>query len=117
MIDSDMQEYVTDSNEIPLSLEEMRAELIAGRKLNIHRNSDLDGVAFMQGYWAKNLYWFNIHMTYGYDLEGHRHLPDCVVTLIPPGFHIPEKYSSFCTNVTTNAAAFWDGYKKESFKG
>lgn len=111
MIDSDMQEYVTDAVGIPLSLEEMRAELIAGRKLNIHRNSDPDGVEFMQGYWAKNLYWFNLHMTYGYDLEGRRQLPDCVVTLIPPGFHIPEKYSSFSTNVTTNAAAFWHGYK------
>ena len=111
MIDSDMQEYVTNADGIPLSLEEMRAELIAGRKLNIHRNSDPDGVEFMQGYWAKNLYWFNIHMTYGYDLEGHRQLPDCIVTLIPPDFQIPEKYRSFSANITTNAAAFWHGYK------
>ena len=111
MIDSDMQEYVTGPDGIPLSLEEMRAELIAGRRLNIHRNSDPDGVEYMQGYWAKNLYWFNIHITYGYDLEGRCLIPDCIVTLIPPGFHIPEKYGSFSTNVTTNAAAFWHGYK------
>lgn len=111
MIDSDMQEYVTNADGIPLSLEEMRAELIAGRKLNIHRNSDPDGVEFMQGYWAKNLYWFNIHMTYGYDLEGRLQLPDCIVTLIPPDFQIPEKYRSFSANITTNAAAFWHGYK------
>lgn len=110
MIDSDQQEYVTDPDGIPLSLEEMRAELIAGRRLNIHRNSDPDGVEFMQGYWAKNLYWFNIHLTYGYNLEGRINIPD-VVTLIPPGFHIPEKYRSFSSNVTTNAAAFWHGYK------
>ena len=110
MIDSDQQEYVTDPDGIPLSLEEMRAELIAGRRLNIHRNSGPDGVEFMQGYWAKNLYWFNIHLTYGYNLEGRINIPD-VVTLIPPGFHIPEKYSSFSSNVTTNAAAFWHGYK------
>ena len=117
MIDSDMQEYVTDPDGIPLSLEEMRRELIAGRRLNIHRNSDPEGAEYMQGYWAKNLYWFSIHLTFGYGLEGDRRLPDGYVNLIPPGFHIPEKYSSFCTNVTTNAAAFWDGYKKESFKG
>lgn len=111
MIDSDMQEYVTDPDGNPLSLEEMRAELIAGRKLVIHRNADPDGVEYMQGYWAKNLYWFDIHMTYGYDLEGRRRLPDYMLTLIPPGFQIPEKYSSFSINVTTNAAAFWHGYK------
>ena len=111
MIDSDMQEYVMNADGVPLSLEEMRTELIAGRKLHIHRNSDPDGVEYMQGYWAKNLYWFNIHMTYGYDLEGRRQLPDGMVTLIPPGFQIPEKYSHFSANVTTNSAAFWHGYK------
>ena len=110
MIDSDMQEYATDPDGIPLSLEEMRKELIAGRKLNIHRNSDPEGVEYMQGYWAKNLYWFSIHATFGYDLEGRRQLPDGIVNLIPPGFHIPEKYSGFGANVTTNATAFWQGY-------
>ena len=114
MIDSDMQEYVTDQDGIPLSLEEMRAELIAGRRLNIHRNSDPEGVEYMQGYWAKNLYWFSIHMTFGYNLESGGRLPDCFVNLIPPGFHIPEKYSSFSANVTTNAAAFWQGYNNIS---
>ena len=114
MIDSDMQEYVTDPDGIPLSLEEMRTELIAGRRLNVHRNSDPDGVEYMQGYWAKNLYWFSIHITYGYDLEGHCRLPDCFVNLIPPGFRIPEKYSGFSANTTTNAAAFWQGYNNAS---
>ena len=114
MIDSDMQEYVTDPDGIPLSLEEMRTELIAGRRLNVHRNSDPDGVEYMQGYWAKNLYWFSIHITYGYDLEGRCRLPDCFVNLIPPGFRIPEKYSGFSANTTTNAAAFWQGYNNSS---
>ena len=114
MIDSDMQEYATGPDGIPLSLEEMRAELIAGKRLNIHRNSDPDGVEYMQGYWAKNLYWFSLHMTFGFDLEGRRQLPDCFVNLIPPGFHIPEKYSGFSANITTNAAAFWKGYDSHS---
>ena len=34
MIDSDMQEYVTAPDGTPLSLEEMRAEVIAGRELS-----------------------------------------------------------------------------------
>ena len=109
MIDSDMQEYVTDPNGVPLSLAEMRAELIAGRRLNIHRNSDQDGVEYMQGYWAKNLYWFAIHMTYGYDLEGYRTIRDTYVNLIPPGYNISEDHRHFGTGITTNAAAFWRG--------
>ena len=109
MIDSDMQEYVTGADGVPLSLEEMRAEVIAGRRLNIRRNSNAEGVEYMQGYWAKNLYWFTVHMTYGYDLEGLRMIPDTYVCLVPPGFAPPEKYSGFCNNLTTNAAAFWRG--------
>jgi hypothetical protein len=87
----------------------MRAEVIAGRRLNIHRNSNAEGVEYMQGYWAKNLYWFTVHMTYGYELEGFRMIPDTYVCLVPPGFAPPEKYSGFCNNLTTNAAAFWRG--------
>jgi hypothetical protein len=70
----------------------------------------------MQGYWAKNLYWFSIHITYGYGLEGGGRLPDCYVNLIPPGFCIPEKYKSFSACTTTNAAAFWQGYDSAAAK-
>ena len=109
MIDSDMQEYVTAPDGTPLSLEEMRAEVIAGRELNVHRNSDQAGVEYMQAYWAKNLYWFTIHMTYGYGLEGARMLPDKYVSLVPPDYRIPLRHSFAAQNVTTNAAAFWRG--------
>ncbi|MBP5725859.1 MAG: transglutaminase domain-containing protein [Clostridia bacterium] len=109
MIDSDMQEYVTAPDGTPLSLEEMRAEVIAGRGLNVHRNSDQAGVEYMQAYWAKNLYWFTIHMTYGYGLEGSRLLPDTYVSLVPPDYRIPLKFRFAAKNVTTNAAAFWRG--------
>ena len=109
MIDSDMQEYVTAPDGTPLSLEEMRAEVLAGRELNVHRNSDQAGVEYMQVYWAKNLYWFTIHMTYGYGLEGARMLPDDYVSLVPPDYRIPLKFRFAAKNVTTNAAAFWRG--------
>ena len=109
MIDSDMQEYVTAPDGTPLSLEEMRAEVIAGRELNVHRNSDQAGVEYMQAYWAKNLYWFTIHMTYGYGLEGARMLPDKYVSLVPPDYRIPLRHSFAAQNVTTNASAFWRG--------
>ena len=109
MIDSDMQEYVTAPDGTPLSLEEMRAEVIAARELNVHRNSDQAGVEYMQAYWAKNLYWFTIHMTYGYGLEGARMLPDKYVSLVPPDYRIPLRHSFAAQNVTTNASAFWRG--------
>ena len=109
MIDCDQREYVTGPDGTPLSLAEMRTELIAGKALNICQYSGPDSREFLQGYWAKNLYWFSIHMTYGYDLEGIRLLPDTIVNLVPPGFEPPAKYRGWCTHLTTNAAAFWQG--------
>ncbi|MCR5204731.1 MAG: hypothetical protein K6E47_06715 [Lachnospiraceae bacterium] len=110
MIDSDMEEYVTDSNGIPLSLEEMRAEVIAGRKLNIHRNTDQTGLDYMQMYWAKNLYWFSMHLAYAYDLEGKDASYDTYVSLVPPEYNISEDPRYFDgMGITTNAIAFWQG--------
>ena len=67
------------------------------------------GIEYMQAYWAKNLYWFTIHMTYGYGLEGARMLPDKYVSLVPPDYRIPLRHSFAAQNVTTNASAFWRG--------
>ncbi|WP_294242791.1 transglutaminase domain-containing protein [Pseudobutyrivibrio sp.] len=108
MIDSDMEEYVTDQNGIPLSLEEMRAELVSGRKLNIHRDTNQTGLDYMQMYWAKNLYWFSMHLAYAYNLEGKDALYDTYVNLIPPQYNILEDRRYFDgMGITTNATAFW----------
>lgn len=115
MIDSDMVEFVTDDDGTPLSLAEMREEVIAGRPLNINVLPGFEdywvakpsGISYMQAYWAKNLYWFSAHSTYGFNLEGtNRTLPDSYTALIPQGFDCSFSYKNGFA--TSNAAAFWD---------
>ena len=114
MIDSDMVEFVTDVDGTPLSLAEMREEVIAGRPLNINVLPGFEnywvakpsGIAYMQAYWAKNLYWFSAHSTYGFDLEGNRTLPDTYTALIPPGYDCSQNYNN--GYATSNEQAFWD---------
>ncbi len=113
MIDSDMVEYVTGEGGKLLSLAEMREYVIAGKPFTVNvlpgfENSWVaaeSGLKYMQAYWAKNLYWFALHSTYGFDLEGTRTLPDTYVCLVPPGYDCSD--SSNGSVVTTNAVAFW----------
>ena len=113
MIDSDMVEYVTGEDGKLLSLAEMREYVIAGKPFTVNvlpgfENSWVaaeSGLKYMQAYWAKNLYWFKLHSTYGFDLEGTRTLPDTYVCLVPPEYDCSHS-SNGCV-VTTNAAAFW----------
>ena len=113
MIDSDMVEYVTGEDGKLLSLREMREYVIAGKPFTVNvlpgfENSWVaaeSGLKYMQAYWAKNLYWFSLHTTYGFDLEGKRTLPDTYVSLVPPGYD--SSHSNNGGPVTTNAAAFW----------
>ena len=113
MIDSDIKEFVTDDDGIPLSLVEMREAIVSGSELNIVAldDSEVDSglLAEINTYWAKNLYWFSAHSTYAFDLEGKRTVPDSYVSLVPPGFdcsHIYKKEGK--TVVTHNADAFWN---------
>ena len=114
MIDSDMVEYVIDSDGVPLSLEEMRESIINDIPLNVQVLPGFEdswvakpsGIKYMQTYWAKNLYWFASHTTYGFDLEGKRTLPDSYVCLVPPGYDCTDNYEE--KDITSNAAAFWD---------
>lgn len=115
MIDSDMVEYATDYEGTPLSLEEMREYLIAGKDFYIKVLPGFEnywvaqeaGINYMQAYWAKNLYWFSEHTTYGFGLEGKRTLPDSYVALVPPGYDCSHQSAN---EVTSNAAAFWDSF-------
>ena len=112
MIDSDMVECVTGEGDSLLSLEEMREYIIAGKPFTVnvlpgfenHWVAAESGKAYMQAYWAKNLYWFSMHTTYGFDLEGTRTLPDTYVCLVPPGYECEHGSDDV---ITTNAAAFW----------
>lgn len=113
MIDSDMVEYVTGEDGKLLSLREMREYVIAGKPFTVNALPGFEnywvaaesGLRYMQAYWAKNLYWFSLHSTYGFDLEGKRALPDTYISLVPPGYDC--SHISNDGVVTTNAAAFW----------
>ena len=115
MIDSDMVEYVVDEDEVPLSLTEMRDEIIEGRELNVRVLPGFEdswvaqesGIRYMQAYWAKNLYWFAAHITYGFNLEGtNRPSQDNYSALIPPGYDCSTMYDK--GHETSNKNAFWD---------
>lgn len=113
MIDSDMLEYVTGQNGIPLSLEEMREHIIQDKDIYINvlpgfENSWVaadSGIKYMQAYWTKNLYWFSEHTTYGFGLEGKRTLPDTYIALVPPGYDCSQQSVN---EMTSNSAAFWE---------
>lgn len=114
MIDSDMVEFVTGEYGIPLSLEEMREYIIRGKEFTVNVLPGFEkswvakdsGKQYMQAYWAKNLYWFSAHTTYGFELEGKRVLQDSYVCLVPPGYDCSDSFEE--KNITSNAAAFWD---------
>lgn len=114
MIDSDMLEYVVDEDGLPMSLEEMRAALIDGKKLNIQVLPGFEdswianesGLKYMQAYWTKNLYWFSAHTSIAFNLEGaNRPQIDSYVALIPPGYDCSHSYRNGLE--TSNARVFW----------
>ncbi len=113
MIDSDMTEYVTDSEGTPLSLEEMRNCVLEDKafKVNVFKgfenswvNTDW-GLEYMQAYWVKNLYWFAAYTLYSFDLEYNEELRSTYLCLVPPGYDCSLTYEN--DKVTTNAQAFW----------
>ena len=106
MIDSDMMEYVTDENGVPLSLEEMQRELNAGRELSIIMDTDTEGLKNMQSYWKKNLHHFANHTTCAFDIEGQYGTFTSYICLVPENYDCPHK--EIYDAITTNAAAFWD---------
>lgn len=109
MIDSDVNEYVAESDGTPMSLKEMREVFIAGQQLNIQLNSKRWSVQNLQEYWAKNLYWFNVNMIYGFGLEEPQASTDKYVCLVPPGYDYTHFSGRYYKKATTNAEAFWKG--------
>ena len=119
MIDSDMVEYTTDENGTPLSLQEMRSFIQQDKAFTVNVLPGLEkhwvaapsGKAYMQAYWAKNLYWFDLFtvyafdLEYGYNSEGVRTYYSEYTCLVPPDFDSP-KLSSI-PQKTSNAEAFW----------
>ena len=111
MVDTDMGgHYVTDRNDTPLSLKEMREHYISGEKMLIHpafgkAQRDNDYYAYM----AKNTYWFSCWGTLSYYQEEYEVGGvdrNSYVNLIPSGY-TPFDIGGGNT-VTTNAEKFWD---------
>ena len=111
MVDTDMGgHYVTDRNDTPLSLKEMRENYISGKKMLMHpafgkAQKDNDYYAYM----AKNTYWFACwgSLSYyqeEYEVEGVDR--NSYVILVPSGY-TPYDIGGGNT-VTTNAEKFWD---------
>ena len=114
MIDSDMTEYVTDSEGTPLSLEEMRNAILEDKKFTVNvfkgfENSWVNtdwGLEYMQAYWVKNLYWFAAYTLYSFNLEYDDEFRSTYICLAPPGYDCSKTYED--VKVTTNDKAFWD---------
>ncbi len=114
MIDSDMFAYVTDENNIPLSLQEMRDRIYEDKKFTIVPIHDMKVIdEYYHSYWAKNLYWFNSwdKHTYGRENPGHT---GKYVSLVPVGYNVKELWFSKNTVgsdnkdiVTTDEDRFW----------
>ncbi len=113
MIDSDMTEYVVDEAGNILSLFEMRDYICSGKDFEIKIfpgfedvwNGFPTGKEFLKCYWAKNLYWFARHTTYGFSLEGKSRIGDAYICLTPPGYDYKKVRECIETN---NEKEFWD---------
>lgn len=111
MIDSDMGgHYVSDANNTPLSLEEMREHYMSGEKMFMHPEfgKGSDEFSHYYAYMAKNTYWFMCWEVLTYGVEDHRSdgvNPGVVLNLIPAGF---EPFNIWDNSInTTNAEQFW----------
>lgn len=112
MIDTDMGgHYVSDMNDTPLSLREMREHYIAGKKMMMHYafGEGSSKVDDYYAYMAKNTYWFSCWGTLSYYQEDYKMenvVRDSYVNLVPSGY---EPYNIGGGNtITTNADLFWE---------
>ena len=96
-----------------LSLFEMREYIRSDRAFEFHTLPGFENTEkgteerkeFLKCYWAKNLYWFARHTTYGLSLEWNQCTDDSYVCLIPPGYDYNKVVE--CVEIT-NEKEFWD---------
>ena len=112
MIDTDMGgHYVSDMNDTPLSLREMREHYIAGKKMMMHYafGEGSSKVDDYYAYMAKNTYWFSCWGELSYyqeDYDVKNVIRDNYVNLIPSGYE-PFRVGGGNT-LTTNVDLFWE---------
>lgn len=120
MIDSDMVEYITNNQGIPLSLQEMRLYIQQNKAFTVNVLPGFEdswvaepsGQSYMQAYWAKNLYWFSLYKVYAFDLEyarnsdGTRSFSSEYISLMPPDYSNSHSHHTSSQRIS-NDAAFW----------
>lgn len=119
MLDSDMVEYVTGKDDIPLSLQEMREYIQNDKEFTINVLPGLEsswvakdsGKKYLKAYWTKNLYWFELYTVYTFGLEseynedGTNVFGPYYIKLVPPRFDSTAVYNK--NQITSNAQEFW----------
>ncbi len=104
MLDSDMNTFLTGADGIPMSIAEIRADLI-GRNQSIENPILSCGarVNFYKAYLSKNLYWFETIQNSGFDLYAK---PMRYIRLVPAGY---ERFKASGSNhiATTDDKKFW----------
>ncbi|MDO4462111.1 MAG: transglutaminase-like domain-containing protein [Bacteroidia bacterium] len=108
ILDTDMNEYMTDDLGNLLSLSELRNCIINDIHYNIHQlttSSPID-IDYLKSYWPKNIYWFSSHEVAGFKREPGLKSGDRYINLIPDGYS-PYDVNLQIEILTSNDSAFW----------
>ena len=115
-IDPTFEAYVKDENGNFLSIQEVRERLIDGRPLFLNEDANWNyenkqtKEYYLEGYMAKNLYWFDCVTNYCFNPESrYRYVKNKHVVLTPSTYKTPSTYenSSDWAVITHNADYFW----------
>ena len=115
-IDPTFEAYVKDENGNFLSIPEVRERLIDGRPLFLNEDANWNyenkqtKEYYLEGYMAKNLYWFDCVTNYCFNPESrYRYVKNKHVVLTPSTYKTPSTYenSSDWAVITNDADYFW----------
>ena len=109
-IDPTFEAYVKDENGNFLSIPEVRERLIDGRPLFLNEDANWNyenkqtKEYYLEGYMAKNLYWFNCATNYCFNPESrYRYVENKYVFLTPSTYEISSDWAV----ITHDADYFW----------
>ena len=120
-IDPTFEAYVKDENGNFLSIPEVRERLIDGRPLFLNEDANWNyenkqtKEYYLEGYMAKNLYWFDCVTNYCFNPESrYRYVKNKHVVLTPSTYEAPSTYENSCdwAVITHDADYFWQAPTK-----
>ncbi|MBR0304589.1 MAG: transglutaminase domain-containing protein [Bacteroidales bacterium] len=120
-IDPTFEAYVKDENGNFLSIPEVRERLIDGRPLFLNEDANWNyenkqtKEYYLEGYMAKNLYWFDCVTNYCFNPESrYRYVKNIHVVLTPSAYETPSTYEnpSDWAVITHDADYFWQAPTK-----